>query len=562
MWVDLLAEELRKSSPGPHVVNDAKTPSGHVPVAHLRGVLMHDCVARALRDAGAPTTFLYGFDDYDPMDDLPPALPDYARYMGMPFAMIPSPDGRAPSYGHFYAAEFADAFNRLGAHPTIYRTSEMYRSGGFDDGIRRALDRVETIRTVYRDVTHSKRIDDHWWPVQVLCERCGRIGTTNVLAWDGDQVEYVCAPDKVAWAQGCGYRGKRSPFRGGAKLLYRVEWPAKWSALGVTVEGAGKDHMTRGGTHDVAREVSVHVFGRSAPFSFAYEFLLYGGKKMSTSKAVGTTASEILQVLRAELARFLIVRPLPRRQVEFDPGGDTIPNLYDEYDRAAAAFFKETDNPDLARTFYFARVDAPPPHCYRPRFVKVAYLTQMPSVDLPRAVARDKGAPLTDDDRGELAHRVADARRWLATYAPEHYKFEVRDSVPSSAAVLTPTQRRYLLRVADAIETGPRAGSADTSPSSAPVGGRPTAPAETRGRAMTLDDRRPPAGAPPWTGEQLHARLHELKEEIGLSPREAFGAIYQAFLGKDSGPQAGWLLAALDPQFVLNRLREVARDAA
>jgi lysyl-tRNA synthetase class I len=33
-------------------------------------------------------------------------------------------------------------------------------------------------------------------------------------------------------------------------------------------------------------------------------------------------------------------------------------------------------------------------------------------------------------------------------------------------------------------------------------------------------------------------------------------------LDKDSGPQAGWLLAALDPRFVQARLREAARDAA
>ena len=180
----------------------------------------------------------------------------------------------------------------------------MYRAGKFDDGIRRALDQVERIREIYRDVAHSKRIDDRWWPVQVVCERCGRIGTTSIVAWDGREVEYVCEADKVAWAEGCGYRGKRSPFGGAAKLLYRVEWPAKWSVLGVTVEGAGKDHMTRGGTHDVARAISEQVFGRPAPFLFAYEFVLYGGKKMSTSKAVGATASEILEVLRAELARF------------------------------------------------------------------------------------------------------------------------------------------------------------------------------------------------------------------------------------------------------------------
>ncbi len=554
MWVDLLAQELLASSSGPHVVNDSKTPSGHVPVAHLRGVLMHDCVARALREAGTETTFLYGFDDYDPMDDLPPALPHYAQYMGMPFAAIPSPDGQAPSYGHYYAAEFADAFNRLGAHPAIYRTSDMYRAGRFDDGIRRALDQVDVIRTIYREVTHSKRIDAQWWPVQVLCERCGRIGTTAVTAWDGREVEYHCAPDHVAWARGCGYRGKRSPFGGGAKLLYRVEWPAKWAALGVTVEGAGKDHMTRGGTHDVARAVSAQVFGRPAPFAFAYEFLLYGGKKMSTSKAVGATASEILRVLRPELARFLIVRPVPRRQVEFDPAGDTIPNLYDEYDRAAAAYFGEAQNPDLVRTFHFARVASDPPRCYRPRFIKVAYLIQMPAVDTARAVARDKGSPLTDADREELTRRIADARRWLATYAPEQYTFTVRDTVPQGARLLTAGQRRYLARLADALEAGP--GTADPV---APEGGTPTGHTPH----VPRDDRhRGPGGSTSWTGEELHARLHALRAETGLTPREAFGAIYQAFLGKDSGPQAGWLLAALDGQFVLGRLREVARDAA
>ncbi len=526
MWVDLLVEDLRKHSPGPHVVNDAKTPSGPVTVGSLRGVIMHDCIARALRDAGAPIEFLYGFDDYDPMDALPPALPGYAQYMGMPFANIPAPPGegglggRAASYGHVYADRFAAVFNQLGAHPRIYRTSEMYRGGQFDGAIARALDQVEVIREIYREVTHSKRIDDRWWPVQVLCEACGRIGTTNVVAWDGREVDYVCAPDKVAWAQGCGHRGRRSPFGGGAKLLYRVEWPAKWEILHVTVEGAGKDHMTRGGTHDVASAISARVFGRPAPYAFAYEFLLFGGKKMSTSGAVGATAEEIVRVLRPELARFLIVRPLPRRQVDFDPGGDTIPNLYDEYDRAAAAYFHEVENPDLARTFYYSRVDGEQPRCYRQRFIKVANLMQLPQVNLERAVARDKGAPLTDADRTELELRAADARRWLASYAPDSVKFEVRTRLPETVAALSPAQRAYLARVAEAL------------------GGRS------------------------WNGEELHAYLHGLKDELGLSPREAFGAIYQAFLGKDSGPQAGWMLAALDAQFVLGRLREAARDAA
>src|SRR5215471_8047238 len=87
MWVDLLVDNLLTRFPGPHVINDAKTPSGHVTVAHLRGVLMHECIARALGDRKVETTFLYGFDDYE-------------RYLGMPLVSIPAPPGAGPAnYG-------------------------------------------------------------------------------------------------------------------------------------------------------------------------------------------------------------------------------------------------------------------------------------------------------------------------------------------------------------------------------------------------------------------------------------------------------------------------------
>jgi lysyl-tRNA synthetase, class I len=165
-------------------------------------------------------------------------------------------------------------------------------------------------------------------------------------------------------------------------------------------------------------------------------------------------------------------------------------------------------------------VQGEPPQVYRPRFATVAYLIQIPGADLARGVAREKGAPLTEADREELARRAEDARRWLATYAPEHYKFTVHASLPPAAGALSVHQRQYLAAVADSLS---RDG---------------------------------------WAGETLHARLHELKAEMGLSPREAFGAIYQAFLGKESGPQAGWFLTALDRAFVLRRLREAAQNAA
>jgi lysyl-tRNA synthetase class 1 len=48
------ADELAARVSGPQVVNDSKTPSGTVHVGSLRGPVMHDAIARALRDRGIP----------------------------------------------------------------------------------------------------------------------------------------------------------------------------------------------------------------------------------------------------------------------------------------------------------------------------------------------------------------------------------------------------------------------------------------------------------------------------------------------------------------------------
>ncbi len=523
VWVDVIVEDVLASRPADrYLINDAKSPSGPIHVGSLRGVVLHDSIARALRDGGCKVRFLYGFDDYDPMDARPVAVPaEFDRYLGMPLSEIPSPDGSAPSFARYYALGFAAVCAKVGVRPEIYWTSEMYKSGQFNEAIRIALDRADELIQIDREISGSKKAERH--PVQVVCEHCGRIGTTVMTGWDGPEVEYECRPDKVPWARGCGHHGRRSPFDGGSKLQYKIEWAAKWRILGVTIEGAGKDHMTRGGSHDVASAVVERIFNYPTPYPIAYEFVLIGGRKMSTSRGVGAHAAELVDLLRPELARFLMVRPHYRQQINFDPGGETIPNLYDEYDRAADAYFgvATATTPaeaealrDLARTFSFSRTNGESPRSHRVRFAKIAYSMQMPSVDLELMAMKEKGAPLTEADRSELRQRMDEARRWLHTYAPDHYRFDVQPSLP--AVTLNGGQREFLAQLAELV-------------------------AERE-----------------WPGEELHARMHALKAQLGLPPKDAFGAIYRVFLGKDSGPQAGWFLAALDRDLVLRRLREAS----
>src|SRR5258708_33071542 len=115
------------------------------------------------------------------------------------------------------------------------------------------------------------------------------------------------------------------------KLPWKVEWADKWKVIGVTVEGAGKDHMSKGGSHDLAKQVSQRVLHYPTPYPIGYEWFLIGGRKMSSSKGIGTSSSEMLSILPPQLIRFIMVKTNINQAIKSDPSDDTIPKLLDEY---------------------------------------------------------------------------------------------------------------------------------------------------------------------------------------------------------------------------------------
>jgi lysyl-tRNA synthetase class I len=61
-----------------------------------------------------------------------------------------------------------------------------------------------------------------------------------------------------------------------------------------------------------------------------------------------------------------------------------------------------------------------------------------------------------------------------------------------------------------------------------------------------------------WNGEALQSAIFDAARAADLPAGRAFAALYAAFLGQPHGPRAGWLLASLEPGFVVERLREAA----
>ncbi len=518
-WADSLAEKIKKEIH--HRVDDMKTPSGHAHAGSLRAIATHGLLYEAMKHDGHDVEFTYVVNDMDPMDGLPSYLDPkiYESHMGRPVYQIPAPDGVSASFAAQYANEYIEAFNYLGFKPQIFWSSILYKEGILDPYIKLVLDNVEKIRIIYKRESDQDK-PEGWYPFQVICPECGKVGTSLVTDWDGEHVTYACKVDLVRWAKGCGARGKISPFGGTGKLMWKVDWAAHWAALHVTVEGAGKDHFSHGGSRYVAAAITREVFNLEPPFGFLHEFLLIGGAKMSSSKGNATSAADFVKILPPELGRFLHVRTPYQRAINFDPMiPDTIPDLFDEYDRCAKGYFGHTKNEDYGRFFEASQLKKNTEPLYLPRFRQVATLSQMPSVNLQKFFEAEKGSSLTEREIEILDERIQYAKIWLAQFASQDDKFEVKKEIPDKVKDLSNGQKEFLVSLADLLQ----------------------------------DEKSE-------DGEVLQQKVFELSKTTGIGARDAFGAIYISLLGKFHGPKAGWLIADLlqqDREFIISRFKNV-----
>ncbi|OIO13525.1 lysine--tRNA ligase [Candidatus Gottesmanbacteria bacterium CG11_big_fil_rev_8_21_14_0_20_37_11] len=513
-WADRIAKDLKKTQ---HI-DDMFTPSGYAHVGSLRGPVLHDVIYRVLSQNDKNTIYTYIFNDFDPIDGLPEELKvKFTPFMGYPLRLAPSPDGKERSFADFFAKDFKSVLTSLGVKAKYLSSWDMYHGGKFNKVIRTALDNVEKIQNIYSRVSGSKKKEKGWYPLQVICPECKKLGSTIVTGWDGKKVTFKCEENLVAWAIGCGFQGKISPFDGNAKLPWKVDWPAHWKVLGVTFEGAGKDHASRGGSYDIAFAQCEEVFDIPKPYYFPYEFFLLGGKKMGSSKGIGLKARDLTYILPPEIARFLIVRVIPNKALEFNPTGETIPNLFDEFDRCAKEFWKEGD-PDLSRIFELSKVNDTYKHqMFLPRFKDVVNYQQNHSVDLYNKFREIKGESLNQKEQAVLNQRIKYAKIWIADYAPDEYVFRMTENIPGIVENFNSAQKQYLSKVSGIL-------------------------------SAASDDIKP---------EDLQQKLYELTKELSIPAKQAFEALYISLIGKTHGPKAGWFLLSQDKNFILKRLKDV-----
>lgn len=521
IWVDRIAKKIAKE---PQHIDDMFTPSGYAHIGSLRGPILHDVVYRVFHAQNDKTIFTYVFNDYDVIDGLSDDLKKtHEKYMGYVLRMAPSPVDGYESFAHFYTEEMKRILTDLGVNADYLSSWDMYHEGRFNDTIKTALDNRDKILEIYRRVGGYAKKSSDWYPLQVICPNCKKLGTTHVTGWDGEKVTFTCEENLVTWAKGCKYEGTMSPFDGAGKLPWKVDWPAHWKNLGITFEGAGKDHASRGGSYDIAFELSEHVFKYKKPYYLPYEFFLYGGKKMSSSKGIGASSKDIHSILPPEIFRFLIIRTPIERTIEFDPTGDTIPNLFDEYDKCLNSHYDKLENNipkgkagevalDMARIVELSEVRRlSEKRVFLPRFRTILNMIRNKN-DLLATFEQQKGAPLNDFEKEILEERTVYAQEYLKNIVGEQTSYEMTKQINTDMS-LDANQKLFLKELAIQL------------------------------KGVNADNR---------TDVQnvifSSMKAHELK------PREVFSAFYRILIGKDAGPKAADLILEFGAKNVIDRL--------
>ncbi|MFH1827450.1 MAG: lysine--tRNA ligase [bacterium] len=504
IWVDRVAQEIINRSKKLEWVDDMKTPSGRVHMGSLRGVVVHDLVYKVLKENNINTKFSYVFDDHDPMDAIPSYLEykKWEKYAGMQLYKIPSPIKGFKSFAHYYADEYIKVFNSINCHPQIIWGSQLYNSGKMNGVIKIVLDNSEKIRKIYNKAFDKKKPND-WHPYNVVCKKCNKIGTSYVYKWDGNKAHYRCEPKAVAWAVGCGNKGSVSPYDGNGKLPWRVDWPAKWMVIGVTIEGAGKDHMSAGGSYEIAEMFCKKILKYPAPYPVAYEFFNLKGKKMSSSKGLGISAREISEIVPSNILRFIIVRTPIKKAIDFDTDEDTINKVFDDYDICLNAYFDTLENKvpegkqgevilDFARIIKLSEVKPlPKKRILIPRFRTLVNLLRN-NEDPLVFFEKQKQSNLTQEEKNLLQERVNYAKPYI------------KQNKSNAIIELSSNQLKFLKLLAEKLET------------------------------LKIKD-----------SVSIQNAIFLILKESDLTSKEAFQGFYKSLIGKESGPKASDLIISI-----------------
>ncbi|OUJ19235.1 Lysyl-tRNA synthetase class I [Methanonatronarchaeum thermophilum] len=512
-WSISKADEAVKWKGDRHVVASGISPSGPIHYGNFREILTADLMHKALGRVEADSELIFIFDDFDPLRKVYPYLDSsYREHVGKPLTMVPDPEGCHGSYAEHYATEFIGCLDTLGINPEIKYASELYKNGDFSKVTAKALDETKKIREILEEET-GRELPDGWLPYNPLCSECGRISTTTPHDYKDLKVSYTCE---------CGYQGTAKIEEGEGKLPWRVDWPAKWTVLGVTVEPFGKDHAADGGSYDTGKRISKEVYGYEQPYPIIYEQVgLKGEGEMSSSKGIALTPKRMLEFLPPEIIRYMLVEKPPNRHIEIDTGFGMIQTI-NNYQKHEQQYYNNELDQEKEQTYELSQPNNQPPK-QKPNQIPFKHLVNAVQISNDREgiqkILERTGHWNQEVNQEWIEQWIERAKTWVQEYAPEKAKFQIQKELPPQTDELNQKQAKFLKKLSKKIKNNE------------------------------------------YSDQELKNQIYNIFKKHDLQPRQAFASIYIALLGRPSGPRAAWFLLSLDQEFVVNRLEKAAENA-
>ncbi|ETZ07038.1 lysine--tRNA ligase [Holospora obtusa F1] len=259
-------------------------------------------------------------DDMDGLRKVPGNIPNQdkmAAYIGFPLTEVPDPFQKYSSFAAHNNAKLQKFLDHFKFEYTFLSATQAYKSGTFDKALLKVLEHHQEILDIILPTLREERRKTYspFLPISPLSGKILQIpiqnyhvdkGTVSFLDEDGSLQEV--------------------PVTGGnCKLQWKVDWGARWYALGVDYEMYGKDLIE---SAKLAKKVC-NVLGGTPPEMLVYEhFLDHEGRKISKSVGNGLTMEEWLRYAPLEsLAYFMYLNPGRAKRIFFD----IIPKAVDDY---------------------------------------------------------------------------------------------------------------------------------------------------------------------------------------------------------------------------------------
>jgi lysyl-tRNA synthetase class 1 len=295
-------------------------PSGLPHIGTFNEVLRTTMVRNAFHAlSDIPTRLIAFSDDMDGLRKVPDNVPNQAmlaEHLGKPLTRIPDPFGTHDSFAAHNNAMLRAFLDRFGFDYEFASSTEYYASGRFDAILRTVLERYGAILDVMLPTLRAERRATYS-PVLPVSPKSGIVLQVPVTVVD--------PANGIVRFEDEGETVEQSVFGGHAKLQWKVDWAARWVALDVDYEMAGKDlidSVTQSGK--IAR-----VLGGKPPEGFNYEmFLDENGEKISKSKGNGLSLDQWLTYGTQESLAFFAYRE-PKKAKQLHMG--VIPRAVDEY---------------------------------------------------------------------------------------------------------------------------------------------------------------------------------------------------------------------------------------